>query len=93
MECRERGDLHREPDYRLYDGPGLDVLQAKDPYKGATIRLWDPNVRPANVQQWSLIIEQQLGQETVLSVGYVGSTAHTSSFPCPISNCNSSGRD
>ena len=51
---------------------GLTVLQAKDPYKGATIRLWDPNVRPANVQQWSLIVEQQLGQETVLSVGYVG---------------------
>ncbi|NWG12482.1 MAG: TonB-dependent receptor [Acidobacteria bacterium] len=51
---------------------GLTILQAKDPYKGATIRLWDPNVRPANVQQWSLIIEQQLTHETVITAGYVG---------------------
>jgi hypothetical protein len=51
---------------------GLTILQAKDPYKGATIRLWDPNVRPANVQQWSLIVEQQLYSQFVLSVGYVG---------------------
>jgi len=51
---------------------GLTILQARDPYKGATIRLWDPNVRPANVQQWSLILEQQLTRETVITAGYVG---------------------
>jgi hypothetical protein len=51
---------------------GLTILQAKDPYKGATIRLWDPNVRPANVMQWSLILERTLWKEMVLSTGYVG---------------------
>ena len=51
---------------------GLSVLRAADPYKNATIRLWDPNVRPANVQQWSLILERQLPDQMVLTAGYVG---------------------
>jgi hypothetical protein len=51
---------------------GLTVLQAQDPFKGINVRLWDPFVRPANVQQWSLLVEQQLPGQTVLSVGYVG---------------------
>ncbi|RPJ61587.1 MAG: carboxypeptidase regulatory-like domain-containing protein [Acidobacteria bacterium] len=51
---------------------GLTILQAADPYKNATIRLWDPNVRPANVQQWSLILEQQLFTQTVVTAGYIG---------------------
>jgi hypothetical protein len=51
---------------------GLTVLKAQDPYRNATIRLWDPNVRPANVQQWSLIIEQELYHNMVLSTGYIG---------------------
>jgi hypothetical protein len=51
---------------------GLTVLRATDPYANVTIRLWDPFVRPANVQQWSFTIEQQLPSETVVSVAYVG---------------------
>jgi hypothetical protein len=51
---------------------GFTVVSARDPFVGSNIRLWDPFVRPANVQQWSFIIEQQLPALTVLSVGYVG---------------------
>jgi hypothetical protein len=51
---------------------GLTVLRAADPFRGVNIRLWDPQVRPANVQQWSFIIERQLPQDTVISVGYIG---------------------
>jgi Carboxypeptidase regulatory-like domain/TonB dependent receptor-like, beta-barrel len=51
---------------------GLSVLNPNDPYKGATIRLWDPNVRPAEVQQWNLTLEFSLPAQNVLSVGYVG---------------------
>ena len=51
---------------------GFSVVSAQDPYVGSNIRLWDPFVRPANVQQWSFIIEQQLPATTVFSVGYVG---------------------
>ena len=61
----------RRPSARPID-QGLTILQTPDPYRNATIRLWDPFVRPANVQQWSLILEQQLASETVLSAGYIG---------------------
>ena len=36
---------------------GLFGLNNPDPYHNATIRLWDPNVRPAEVQQWNLTVE------------------------------------
>lgn len=51
---------------------GLTVLQSKDPYKGATIRLWDPFVRPAETQQWNFTAERELPGNIVLSAGYVG---------------------
>jgi hypothetical protein len=51
---------------------GLSGLSPNDPYKGANIRLWDPNVRPANVQQWNVTLEFQLPGQNVLTTGYVG---------------------
>jgi hypothetical protein len=51
---------------------GLFGLNNPDPYHNATIRLWDPNVRPAEVQQWNLTMEFQLPGSNVLSAGYVG---------------------
>ena len=51
---------------------GLSAINPKDPYAGANIRLWDPFVRPAEVQQWNLTTEYQLPASNVLSVGYVG---------------------
>jgi hypothetical protein len=51
---------------------GLFGLNNPDPYHNATIRLWDPNVRPAEVQQWNFTAEFQLPSANVLSVGYVG---------------------
>ncbi len=64
----------------IYDGQtpgatadqGLTVVSAADPYRAANIRLWDPYVRPSHVQQWSLLVERQFPQQTVVSVGYVG---------------------
>jgi hypothetical protein len=57
---------------RAITSQGVTALQAQDPYRNATIRLWDPKIRPANVQQWSFIIERQLSADTVFSFGYVG---------------------
>ncbi len=51
---------------------GLSGLNPKDPFIGATLRVWDPYVRPANVQQWNLTTEYSLWKGNVLSVGYVG---------------------
>jgi hypothetical protein len=43
-----------------------------DPYQNATIRLWDPNIRPAISQQWNFTIERQFWSNLDLTVGYVG---------------------
>jgi hypothetical protein len=56
--------------------PGATVDQgfigSRGAFVGATIRLWDPNVRPAEVQQWNFTAEYQLPASNVLSIGYVG---------------------
>lgn len=62
---------------------GLTVLSSSNPYNKATIRLWDPNVRPANTQQWNLTVEQQLPANNVLSVGYVGQKGTHLIVPMP----------
>jgi hypothetical protein len=41
-------------------------------YNGVRIFPWDPNLRPANVQQWNLSVQQQLSNETTFQIGYVG---------------------
>jgi Carboxypeptidase regulatory-like domain/TonB dependent receptor/TonB-dependent Receptor Plug Domain len=51
---------------------GLSKINPKDPFAGATIRLWDPNVRPAIVQQWNATAEYEFKGGNVLTVGYVG---------------------
>ena len=51
---------------------GLSGLNPKDPFKGATLRLWDPHVRPANAQQWNFSTEYQLPHNNVVTLGYVG---------------------
>jgi len=67
--------LYNTPDFTLPGSTleqGLSSLNNPNPFKGATIRLWDPGVRPAEVQQWSLLSEFQLPSSNVLTVGYVG---------------------
>jgi hypothetical protein len=52
---------------------GLTILSSpSDPFAGATIRLWDPDVRAAVVQQWNLSTQYQFTKNTTLQVGYVG---------------------
>jgi len=41
-------------------------------YNGVRIFPWDPNIRPASVQQWNLSIQQQLSNSTTFQIGYVG---------------------
>ncbi len=51
---------------------GLTVLNPADPFSRTNIRLWDPNVRPANTQQWNFTYEQQFSGRMVGTLGYVG---------------------
>ena len=40
-------------------------------FKGALLRIWDPNVQPAISDQWNLTAQRQFGGTTTLQVGYV----------------------
>ena len=66
--------IYSQPQFNLPPSnaeQGLTALRPADPYRGANIRLWDPQVRPANTQQWNLTMERQFG-DIVGTVGYVG---------------------
>jgi hypothetical protein len=63
---------------------GLSVLSnPSDPFAGAIIRLWDPNVKPASVNQWNLSTQYQFNNATTLQVGYVGQRSTHLMVPMP----------
>ena len=41
-------------------------------YAGKRLRITDPNLRPAQNQQWNFTVQQQFGNTTTLQLGYVG---------------------
>lgn len=57
---------------------GFPATTAPGPYQGITefanaqIRLWDPNWRPAMVQQWNFSVQHQLSNTVTVDIGYVG---------------------
>ncbi|HEY6400496.1 MAG TPA: carboxypeptidase regulatory-like domain-containing protein, partial [Blastocatellia bacterium] len=67
------------PGSRTGDG----LKQPVDPFVGAVIRLWDPNVRPAVSQQWNLSVQRQFTADTTLQVGYVGQHGTHLMVPMP----------
>lgn len=78
--------LYNTPSYFLPGttlDQGLSGLNPKDPFKGATLRLWDPFVRPADVEQWNVSTEYQFPANTVLTVGYVGQHGWHLMVPMP----------
>jgi hypothetical protein len=63
---------------------GLTVLSnPADPFSGAIIRLWDPNVRPAAVNQWNFSTQYQFNNSTTLQVGYIGQRSTHLMVPMP----------
>jgi Carboxypeptidase regulatory-like domain len=61
----------------------VPVGSASDPFAGATLRVWDPNVQPALTQQWNLTIQQQVGNNSTFQVGYVGQHGTHLMVPMP----------
>ena len=52
---------------------GYTPIQSKtDPFAAATLRLWDPNFRPAVSQQWNFSLQHQFTNSTTLQAAYVG---------------------
>ncbi len=54
-----------------------------DPFNGATLRLWDPNVRPALSNQWNFSLQRQLGNSTTAQLAYVGQRTTHLMVPMP----------
>ncbi|MBV9301967.1 MAG: carboxypeptidase regulatory-like domain-containing protein [Acidobacteriaceae bacterium] len=54
-----------------------------NPFAGALLRVWDPNVRPAVSNQWNFTVQQELNQSTTLQVGYVGQKTTHLAVPMP----------
>ena len=50
---------------------------------GATLRVWDPNVRPAVSNQFNFTLQQQLGNSTTIQAGYVGQKTTHLMVPIP----------
>lgn len=71
------------PGSTLSDGFLPFTTEASNPFAGATLRLWDPNVRPAVSNQWSMTIQQQLASNTTLQVAYVGQKSTHLMVPMP----------
>ncbi|MBV9622470.1 MAG: carboxypeptidase regulatory-like domain-containing protein [Acidobacteria bacterium] len=59
------------------------VGSASDPFAGALIRVWDPNVQPAITYQWNGTFEQRLAGNMTLQVGYVGQHGTHLMVPMP----------
>ena len=57
---------------QLRIGYGIPSPTTGDPFSGALLNVWAPNVRPAMTQQWNLAVQQQLSSDTTLQVAYVG---------------------
>jgi Carboxypeptidase regulatory-like domain len=72
------------PDSTLDQGMTV-LVSPTDPYQNATIRLWDPNIKPAIAQQWNFTIEQQFSSNVVFTVGYVGQHGTHLMVPMPYS--------
>jgi hypothetical protein len=77
-------------DNLTFPGSTLDqgftgLASPTDPYQNATIRLWDPNIRPAIAQQWNFTIERQFWSNLLFTVGYIGQHGTHLMVPMPYS--------
>jgi hypothetical protein len=59
------------------------TTNSEDPFHSVTLRVWDPNVRPAVANQWNLTLQQQITGTTTLSVSYVGQRSTHLMVPMP----------
>ena len=54
-----------------------------DPLAGSTLRVWDPNVRPAVSTQWNFSVQRQFGNTSTLQLAYVGQRTTHLMVPMP----------
>ena len=52
-------------------------------YAGVTLRVWDPNIRPAVANQWNLTMQEQITPSMTVSAAYVGQRTTHLMVPMP----------
>lgn len=73
---------------------GMTVLtNAVNPFANATIRLWDPNIKPAIANQWNFSVESMFKGNTTLQLGYVGQKGTHLMVPMPYFQRQLLGKD
>jgi Carboxypeptidase regulatory-like domain/TonB dependent receptor len=71
------------PGSTLADGFLPFAANPGDQFSGVTLRVWDPNIRPAVSNQWNFTLQQQLTSSMTLSGSYVGQRATHLMVPMP----------
>ena len=75
--------------YKNLPGSTLDqgflpfLTNPGDQFHAVTLRVWDPNVRPAVANQWNLTVQRQVTPTMTLSAGYVGQRSTHLMVPMP----------
>ncbi len=75
--------------YKALPGSTLDqgftpfLTNAGDQFHSVTLRVWDPNIRPAVANQWNLTVQRQLTSSTTISASYVGQRSTHLMVPMP----------
>ena len=71
------------PGSTLADGFLPFTTNPGNQFAGVTLRVWDPNVRPAVSNQWNFTLQQQFAGNMTLSAGYVGERTTHLMVPMP----------
>jgi hypothetical protein len=85
----EHDNQYTTAQYNVLPGSTLDqgflpfTSNAGDQFHSVTLRVWDPNVRPAVSNQWNFTIEHQMTQSMTLSASYVGQRTTHLMVPMP----------
>jgi hypothetical protein len=85
----EHDNQYTTAQYNALPGSTLDqgflpfTSNAGDQFHRVTLRVWDPNVRPAVSNQWNFTVQHQFGQSSTLSGSYVGQRTTHLMVPMP----------
>jgi hypothetical protein len=77
------GNFKALPGSTLDQGFAPFVSNAGDQFHSVTLRVWDPNVRPAVSNQWNFTLQEQLTPTMTISAAYVGQRSTHLMVPMP----------
>jgi hypothetical protein len=85
----EHDNQYTTAEYNILPGSTLDqgflpfVSNPGDQFHRVTLRVWDPNVRPAVSNQWNFTLQRQLAPTMTVSASYVGQRTTHLMVPMP----------